>query len=150
MVTWFPRALGLALVAVTGVAQAAPSVTAAATAGATDLTLDGEGTSQSRIVKIADVTAGTDSTSGFTLTIGSGQLTCSSAATPIAFQVALVADGAAPPTASDFTVSSGSPYVWTTGSAGTAQRDLYIRYQAADLQDPGSYSASVSLSIIDN
>lgn len=141
----------LVLVATAGGAvQAAPSVSAASTAGASGLDLDGEGSSQTHIVKVADLAASTDGAAGFTVSIGSGSLQHGQSVTPIAFQAALVSDGSAPPSSSAFSVASGGIWSWTTSSAGADVTDLYIMYSPADLQNPGSYSAAISISIVDN
>ena len=142
-------ALGL-VAAASGLAHAVPSVTAAATAGASGLDLDGEGSSGQHIVKVADLSASTTGENGFTVSISSGSLANTDSATSVPFQVTLVADGAAAPSAANFTIPSGNSYAWVTASSGSAARDLYILYTPAALQDPGAYSASVDLSIIDN
>lgn len=144
-------AVALSIVAATaGLAQAAPSVSVAATAGATGLDLDGEGSAGTHIVKIADLSASTDGAAGFTVSISSGELRKADGATPVPFQVALVADEGTPPAASAFTVPSSGTYTWYTAAPGAAARDLYIMYTPAALQDPGAYSATVDVSIIDN
>ena len=132
-----------------GMAQATPDVTASATAGASNLTMDGAGGSSTHIVKVANLSLSTDVSAGFTLSVSSGSLT-KTGGTSVPFKVALVADEAAPPAEGDFTVSSGSTLLHSTSSAGAENVDLYIKYQSATLQDPGPYSASISLNIVDN
>lgn len=132
------------------VALATPSVTATATSGATVLVLDGEGSATTHVVKIADVSLWTDAAAGLTVSISSGSLTKADGRTPIPFQVLLVDDGAAAPAAAAFTTPSGTTYTWSSTSAGSFERDLYIKYTPASLQDPGAYTASVDLSVVDN
>jgi hypothetical protein len=136
------------LAAVSRPAHSAPSVTAAASSGAGALELDGGGSSQMHIVKVADVSASTDGAGGFRLSISAGELHKADSSTPVPFQMALVSDGGAPPAAGAFTTAAGGTLIWITTSAGAAARDLYILYTPAALQDPGAYSASASLSII--
>jgi hypothetical protein len=128
---------------------AAPSVTAQSTAGATNLGLDGQGNASTHIVKVADVSLSTDAANGFTVSITSGSLT-KAGGTPVAFQVALVDDNAAAPSAAAFTAASGSSYTFATGAAAAVARDLYIKYTPAPFQDPGAYAASIDIDIVDN
>jgi hypothetical protein len=130
-------------------ASATPNVSATATSAANNLTMDGGGSSSVRIVKIADLSLSTDDADGFLLSVSSGSLT-KAGGSPVPFQVALVANEAAPPSAAAFTVSSGGTLTHSTTSAGAESVDLYIKYQSANLQDPGTYSASINLSIVDN
>ena len=130
-------------------AHATPWVTASASAGATDLPLDGEGSAMTRIVKVADLGLGTDAAGGLTLTVSSGALTWPGGS-PIAFQVALVPDGHPPPAASSFAVASGATLQLVLATAGSSEQDLYILYTAAALQDPGPYAATISLDVVDN
>jgi hypothetical protein len=131
-------------------AQAAPSVTAQAVAGVTGLPMDGRGSASTHIVKIADISASTASTGGFTMSISSGNLTKGDGSTPVAFQVVLVAQGASAPSSSAFTTASGTTYRLITSDAGSVDRDLYIKYTPASLQDPGTYSAAVQIQVQDN
>jgi hypothetical protein len=130
-------------------ANAVPNVSATATSAANNLTMDGEGSSSVRIVKVADLSLSTDDADGFMLSVSSGSLT-KAGGSPVPFQVALVANEAAPPSGAAFNVSSGGTLTHSTTSAGSQSVDLYIKYQSANLQDPGSYSASINLSIADN
>jgi hypothetical protein len=132
-----------------GLARATPSITVASTAGASGLTLDGQGSSSSRVVKVADLELSTDAASGLTVSITSGALTRAGGSS-IAFQVALVDHGASAPAAAAFTAASGAPYLFVTGGAVTLEKDLYIRYTAAALQDPGGYAAAIDLDVTDN
>jgi hypothetical protein len=130
-------------------ALATSAVTASATASATSLILDGEGGASTHIVKVADLALTTDRATGFTLTISSGSLT-KSGATAIGFQIALVAHGAGAPSGVAFIVASGSNLTLSTTSAGPVEKDLYIQYTPAALQDPGAYGTSIDVSILDN
>src|SRR5689334_21910892 len=85
----------------------AASVDAEPTAGTVGLILDGEGSSQTRIVKIADLTLGTADARGCTVWVSSGILV-RVGGTPIPFQVAIVAHAASPPPAASFTVPPGA------------------------------------------
>jgi len=129
---------------------ALPSLNTTATSIASNLTLDDTGSTIEHIVKVADLTISTQNTNGYTLTVSSGNLSKADGQTPIAFQVITVADGAAAPSSADFTISSGSNYTVSTSTAGQADKDLYIKYRPAALQDPGAYSAPISLSVTDN
>ena len=130
-------------------ASATPSVTSTGTSGATDLDLGGLGTPGTYIAKVADVTLSTDAAGGFNATVIADALGKAGGA-PIAIQVVLVADGAGTPGASAFTSAAGAAFTLATGSAGTVEKDLYIRYAAATFQDPGLYSAVVHVEVLDN
>jgi hypothetical protein len=110
--------------------------------------MEGAGSSSLHIVKVADLSLSTDDVDGFILSVSSGNLTKTGGAS-VPFQVLVVAHGAATPTAGDFTVASGDTLPHMTSNAGAVEVDLYIKYQSANLQDPGPYSASISLSILD-
>jgi hypothetical protein len=116
---------------------------------AATLDLDGQGTASTHIVKVANITVSTDNPDGLTLVISSGSLS-KSGGTDIPFQVTTVEDGSGPASAGDFTSSSGSNYSFNTSTAGTHDRDLYIRYSSAELQDPGHYSSSITITVLDN
>lgn len=131
-------------------ALAAPSVTAQAAPGATGLPMDGLGSASTHIVKVADISASTAASQGFTMSISSGYLTKGDGSTPISFQVALVAQGASAPSASAFTTPSGATYTFSTSSAGAVDEVLYIKYTPATLQDPGVYAAVVEIDVRDN
>src|SRR5512141_2656379 len=120
-------------------ADASSSVMASQVAQATALELDGTGNATVHIVRVADVLATTNSANGFTLSISSGSLT-KTGGQPVAFQVALVDHDTAAPSASSFTTNSGASYTLITSGAASTDKDLYIKYRSATLQDPGSYS----------
>lgn len=145
---FFTTALLVAMLPAT--ALAAPLVTVSAVAAAGDLPMDGQGTSSTRVVKIADVSFSTASSNGLTVRITSGQLTNADGRTPVAFRVLLVDDGASAPASSAFTTPSGDLYSFPTSTAGSAAKDLYISYTPAALQDPGTYTANVDVSVVDN
>lgn len=130
-------------------AFALPTLTTTPSSNASNLTLDGEGSTSSRIVKVATLTASTINLTGFTLTISSSSIG-KSGGTPIGFQVVTVNSGDPPPTAAEFTVPSGNNYEYATSLAGTENRDIYIYYTPGILQDPGSYSGSILVNISDN
>lgn len=130
-------------------AFALPTLTTTPSSHASNLTLDGEGSASSRIVKVATLTASTANLTGFTLTVSSGSIG-KSGGTSISFQVVTVDSGDPPPTAAEFTVSTGNNYEYTTNLAGSENRDLYIYYTPGTLQDPGGYDGSILINISDN
>lgn len=138
------------LIAATLPVAALPTLNTTTTTLASNLALDGTGSTSEHIVKVADLTVSTDNSSGYTLTISSGTLLTSEGETPVAFQVTTVADGASVPGSAAFTTPSGNNYTVSTATAGQANQDLYIKYTSAVLQDPGNYSGSISLIVTDN
>jgi hypothetical protein len=131
-------------------ASAGSAVTAQSSAGTSSLELDGRGTASTHIVKIAELSLSSDASVGLTLTITSGSLAKADGSTPVTFQVVLVNRAAQAPASAAFTTASGTPYLFSTHSAGTVEKDIYIKYAPAARQDPGSYSASVDLDVMDN
>jgi hypothetical protein len=131
------------------VAHAAPTVSVQATAAASSLDLDGEGSAQTHIVKVAEVALASDAAQGFTVFVSADRLSVAGG-TPIALQVVLVPDGAPAPSSADFTTPSGSTYTFATATAGGVSMDLYIAYTPATLQDPGAYAAFIDLGVVDN
>jgi len=122
---------------------ALPAVTATAAAGVLNLDLDGEGSASTHIVKVADLSLSDGGANGIEVTISSGSLT-KAGGEPVAFQVAVVERGAAQPSSGDFTAVSGS---FSTGAS--AEKDLYIKYLPASLQDPGVYAADIDIHVSD-
>ncbi len=143
-------AMVFVLAATTSVALATPSVIASPAAGAGGLLLDGEGSSATHVVKIADVSLSTGASSGFTVSITSGSLTKADGRTPVPFQVQFVADGASAPLASAFTTPSGTTLQWSSTGPGAVEKDLYVKYTPVPLQDPGPYTANVDIDVVDN
>lgn len=139
----------LIALAVPSSAAALSSVAVTSTFSAPALVLDGEGTSDTRIVKVGDLSLSTDSAAGLTVTLSSGDL-AKIDGEPIVFQVTTVADGAAAPAAASFTVPSGSLYAYVTFAAGSEERDVYIKYSTRTIQDPGTYDAQIAASVTDN
>lgn len=135
-------------VSLSGAVTSTLAITASATAGATLLDLDGDGAAGQHIVKVADLAISTNNEQGYELTASSGNLTKVNG-TSIAYQVTSVVDADPTPESGDFTVASGSNYVVTTGAAGAANKDLYIMYTPAALQDPGTYTGTISLTVAD-
>jgi hypothetical protein len=122
-------------------------ITAAPEAGASALDLSaGEKT-----VKVATLSIQTNNSTGYTLTVNDGVLAKAApdaAVTPIAYQVNTANAGAAAPTtftAGNHTFNSG-----VANAAGAGNRDLYIRYTPEALQDPGTYTATVTMTVADN
>lgn len=130
-------------------ALALPTLTTSPTSDTSNLNLAGEGSTRTHIVKVADLSFSTDSANGLTLEVTSDAMTKFSG-TDIDFQVITVADNASKPSQGDFTVPSGSTYTYTTSVAGSENRDLYILYTPATLQDPGNYAGIITVSVIDN
>lgn len=132
-------------VTLSGSVSSTLSITSTATAGASALNL----ASGEKIVKVSDLAMTTNNEQGLTLTASSGSLT-KTGGTSIAYQVHSVADAATAPLSADFLIASGSNYTFATAAAGDSNRDLYIKYNPAALQDPGSYAGSISLTVSDN
>lgn len=143
---WLPICLALATIQP---AWSLPSITVSETSIASTLPLDGEDSTTTRIIKVATLNLSTDNPKGFTLTINSGRIT-KSLETPIEFQVTTVPANDSPPDSGSFSVPSGSNYTVSINQAGNAYRDLYIKYTPAIFQDPGTYTASISLAVADN
>ena len=143
---WFASLL---LAVIAAPALALPSLIASPTSGAGNLDLDGEGTANTHIVKVADLSFSTDSANGLTLEVTSSAI-AKLAGADIDFQVVTVANNASIPSQGDFTVPSGSTYTYTTNGAGSENRDLYILYTPGTLQDPGNYLGIITVSVNDN
>ncbi|PSR15541.1 hypothetical protein C8255_22570 [filamentous cyanobacterium CCP3] len=149
-----------AALAAPAMAQTAGSVTLGGTVAATlNLTTSAlpaasslDLTGGEKILQVADLNIHTNNEQGYTLTATQGSLT-KTGGTAIPFQVVVVGDGATAPLAAAFTVASGTNYTTTTSAAnaaGAGNRDLYMRYTPAALQDPGAYAGTISLTVADN
>jgi hypothetical protein len=133
-------------VSLSGSVTSSLDIAATDTAGATALDLSGG----QKIAKVSDLAISTNNEQGFTLTASSGNLT-KAGGTSISFQVATVDDGASAPVAGDFSVASGTDNTdFVSSVAGAKDGDLYILYTPATLQDPGTYTGSISLTVSDN
>jgi hypothetical protein len=121
------------------------ALTTTATGDASALDLS----SGEKIIQVADLGLSTNNSTGYTLEASSGNLTNEDSVT-MAYQVTTIADGGTAPATGDFGIASGTPYTVSTSAAGTAAQDLYIKYTPAALQDPGTYTGSVSLTVTDN
>lgn len=147
-----PAALADTLTA-SGTVATSASVATTATAAATALNLGGTGTDLTeQIVKVGDVALSTNNTTGLTLTVASGnsgKLSNGTVASDIAYKVTTVADAGVAPGTAAFTTASGTSYTYTN-SAQSDARDLYIAYDPAALQDPGTYSGTMTLTVADN
>ncbi len=119
------------------------------TAFATSIDLDGEGSATTHIIKVSDITISTDNSTGLTLRLTSDSFNKVDGS-DIDFQVTTVENNAIAPSGAAFTVPSGSSYTYVTDTSGTESRDVYIRYTPNALQDPGTYSTSIQLSVADN
>lgn len=115
---------------------------------ASNLPLGGQGGWQStQIIKVGTINLSTTSQNGFTLTINGNSLAKSDGETPISIQITTVPHNASPPSAG-FTTS---PYTYQNNTANASEiRDLYIKYTPAPLQDPGNYTNTLNLTLIDN
>ncbi len=136
-------------VPLSGTVTSTLDVAATPTAAATTLVLS-SGTEQ--IVQIADIVMHTNNEQGYTLTANQDSLT-KTGGTAIPYQVVVVNDGAAAPLTAAFAVASGTNYTYATAAANAAAagaRDLYLRYTPAALQDPGTYTGTVTLTVADN
>ena len=142
----------LACIALIGIqpAVAESSVSVNVMSSASSLPLNGEVNATTRVVKVSNLTLATDSNKGFTVTISSSNLTKASQNTPISYQVMTVVSGDNPPSSGDFTVASSNNYTFATNQAGSKNRDLYVLYTFASLQDPGTYISNITILIADN
>lgn len=127
--------------------QAQPFVTATETPGASDLNIDGTGTASLTIVQVGDVVVDTTGESAHRLDITPNAITKALAGPDVTLEVtALVDPGGGTSTPSSASFSSGVYSVCIDGNTST-DFDVYIKYTPAPLQDPGSYSGSLDLSI---
>ncbi|MBE9076004.1 hypothetical protein IQ241_01615 [Romeria aff. gracilis LEGE 07310] len=131
-----------------GTVASTSSVTSTATAGATTLSLAGQGTAAAdTVVKVADMALSSNNSQGVTLAAAAGG-SLTNGTGSLAYQVLIVADGAATPVATDFTATSDSKSV-TDFASGVAARDLYIEYDAPALLDPGTYTSTITVTVTD-
>ncbi|MBD1909196.1 MULTISPECIES: hypothetical protein [unclassified Leptolyngbya] len=131
------------------------TVTSTATSNASNLNLYGAGTAGTdTVVQVADLALTTNNKQGITVTAtANGPLTSGVNGDSMPYQVLIVGDAAAQPTATSFTstTASASVPVGVGGFVnGAADRDLYIEYDAPQLLDPGSYTSSITVTIADN
>jgi hypothetical protein len=136
-------------VALSGTVASTAAVTSTSTAGASSLDL---ATATEKIVKAAGVALSTNNTTGLTVTVTSGNLT-KAGGQDIPYKVTTVAAAAAAPLTGAFTVASGTNYTYSTASDSDptdVTRDLYIAYTPAAKQDPGAYSGTITLTVLDN
>jgi hypothetical protein len=136
-----------ATVNIGGTVNSTLAIVATPTAAATTLNL----TAGEKIAKIADLAITTNNTTGYTLTATEGNMvrTGQEAVTPIAFKVTTTADAAAVPGAGAFT-GTGTLYTYADNvAAGADPRDLYVAYTPDAAQDPGAYTALITLTVLD-
>ncbi|MDZ8186434.1 MAG: hypothetical protein RMX96_16480 [Nostoc sp. ChiSLP02] len=139
-----------ATVPISGTVASTLEISATATAGANNLDLT---TPSEAIVEVADLAIDTNNSTGYTLTASSGNLTNSDSATSIPYQVKVVDGTASAPVTGDFTVASGTDLTYATSQAnavGSNGKSLFIKYTPASLQDPGTYNATINLTVVDN
>jgi hypothetical protein len=143
-----------ALAATDGTVHLSGTVDSTLSMTATDTTGTGKAddldlSAAEQIAHVSNISMTTNNAEGLTLSATSGNLGNGSSGT-IAFQVTSVADGTTEPAAADFTTASGTLYTVDTGAAGTFDKDLYILYTPTSTQDPGTYTATIDLSVEDN
>ncbi|MBE9029819.1 hypothetical protein IQ266_08770 [filamentous cyanobacterium LEGE 11480] len=135
-------------ITVGGTVAATLNIDVVAEAGATTLTMT---QGAETIAKIAELSMETNNSTGLTLTATDGDMTNGDGQT-IAYDVEIVARDAAAPASGDFS-DGGDTYATAGGNAlGAAEgeRDLYIAFTPAALQDPGAYTGTVSVTVVDN
>jgi hypothetical protein len=134
-------------VGIGGTVNSTLDIAATPTAAATTLNL----TAGEKIAKVADLAITTNNTTGYTLTATEGNMvrTGQEAVTPIAFKVTTTADAAAAPVAGDFTGTAGLYTYADNATAGADPRDLYVTYTPTAAQDPGAYTATITLTVLD-
>lgn len=132
---------------VSGTVTSTLDMAAAATAGAASLPLD---SATAQIVKVAALGINTNNSSGYTLTVSSvsGNLTNADGAN-IPFQVA-VTNAGTPAADSDFTGASVTHATTAANAAGSQGKDLSIKFTPGALQDPGTYTGTVNLTVANN
>lgn len=124
------------------------AITAAADGGATSTSVT---TGTETIAKIADLSMETNNSTGLTLTVNAGTVTNGDSET-MPFEVLILEDGASTPATTAF---SAGTQTYNSGGANASGasiglRDLYIKYKPAALQDPGTYSGTVTVTVADN
>jgi hypothetical protein len=125
----------------------APTLNIVATPAPGAGTLDLSG--GAKVAIVATVAIDTNNSTGYTMTATDGDMVNGTATTPIAYQVTSVAAGAAAPAAGVFAPT----YTYASNAANAAAtggRDLYVAYTPAALQDPGAYTATITLAVTDN
>jgi hypothetical protein len=130
----------------TTLSLAVAGTTGAGSAAALEL-----GTTGEKIVKIADLTMSTNNEQGLLLTVtsaNSGSLV-KAGGTSISFLLNAVNDAATAPATGDFSAGSGATYTTGSTAAGDANKDLYMKYTPATLQDPGEYTDTLTLTVTD-
>jgi phage tail sheath gpL-like len=132
-------------VALSGTVTTTLAITVTPTGSASTLDLSGG----VKIVKVADVAMLTNNEQGLTVSISSASLT-KTGGSSIPWQVTTVADAGTAPLSAAFTVASGAAYTVGSSVAGTLDKDLYIKYTPLALQDPGTYTGTINLTVADN
>lgn len=139
-----------ATVPLSGTVTSTLNISATPTTGASTLDLS---TASAQIAEVADLAIDTNNSTGYTLTASSGDLANPDSATPISYQVKVVDGTASAPVSGDFTVASGTDLTYGTSGAnasGTNGKSVFIKYTPAALQDPGTYTGTINLSVVDN
>ncbi|UJB69352.1 hypothetical protein HRE53_23830 [Acaryochloris sp. 'Moss Beach'] len=134
-----------------GTVSSTLTLSTTATGGASTLPLDGGAAGNQQIIQVADLGINTNNEQGYTLTVTSGDLT-KSGGTAISYQTTTTATGVSAVTG-DFAVASGLDHTFATSAAnasGSGDRDLWVQYTPAALQDPGSYTGAITVTVADN
>jgi hypothetical protein len=151
---------GAALAATTGSVAlrgtVAPILALTTTPDAGNLTLDLAGTSATasavaKTVRVATLDLVTNNSQGLLLTatwLDMKNVTDTKAGNDtVPFQVTSVPSTDAAPTAFE---ASTTTYTYNRASEGAETRHLYIKYTAPALLDPGTYEATINLTVTDN
>ena len=134
------------------------TLTLGLTADLSPLTLDGAAAGEAQIAQVAALNSYTNNNLGYTLSATITSMT-KAGGTPIDFQVTTVAGGTTAPAsgAFDATISTDTGVtiadLHSTNAANAVNddlRDLYVLYTPNALQDPGTYSGTISLTVLDN
>lgn len=137
---------------VSGTVTSTLDMSVSSTSGATSLALDSSAAGVKQTPQVANLNISTNSEQGYDVSVSSGNLVDDDGVgTPIPYRVAVVADGATAAD-SDFNTAPGTAYHYQTSIANApadGARDLYIQYTPAALQDPGSYTATINLTVTD-
>jgi hypothetical protein len=134
-----------ATVSIGGTVTPTLNIVATPAAGAGTLDLSGG----AKVAIVATLAIDTNNSTGYTMIATDGNMVNATAITPIAYQVTSVAAGAPAPAAGAF----GGNYTYSSNAANTTAtsgRDLYVAYTPAALQDPGTYTATITLGVTDN
>ena len=126
------------------------TISSSATPGAGNLDLYGEGTATADVVvKVADITLTSNNTEGVELKAeADSALTGDTNGVTLTYQVKLVDDNVAAPSAGAFSAISDTVNVDNTDfSSNEANQDLYIEYDGPEYLDPDTYSSTITMTV---